>query len=73
MKDSEIVNSLRDANEEFRKIEEEHRKLDKALDEINKKRYLTADEELEKKKMQKQKLQYKDRLAQLIREYKHQG
>jgi uncharacterized protein YdcH (DUF465 family) len=69
MKEAEIISILRVENEEFRKIEEEHRKLDKDLDEMSKKKYLTPDEEVEKKRMQKQKLQYKDRMAELIREY----
>jgi len=70
MKESEIINILRKENEEFKKTEEDHRKLDKSLEEMLKKRYLTAEEELEKKKIQKQKLQCKDRMAQLIREYR---
>jgi len=69
MKETEIINMLRLKSDEFRKIEEEHRKLDKDLDEMNKKRYLMPDEEVEKKKMQKQKLQYKDRMAELIRKF----
>jgi len=36
---------------------------------MHKKKYLTADEEVEKKKIQKQKLQYKDRMAQIIRDH----
>ncbi len=71
MKETEIINMLRRENDEFRKVEEEHRRLDKDLDEMNRKKYLTPDEEMEKKNMQKQKLQYKDRMAQLIREYQH--
>lgn len=70
MKETEIINILRSENEVFRKIEEEHRKLDKTLDEMTKKRYLTTEEELEKKKLQKQKLHYKDQMAQLIRQYR---
>jgi len=69
MKETEIINMLRLKSDEFRKIEEEHRRLDKDLDEMNKKRYLMPDEEVEKKKMQKQKLQYKDRMAELIRKF----
>ena len=69
MKEADIINALRNESEEFRRIEEEHRKLDKDLDEIIKKRYLSPEEEVEKKKMQKQKLQYKDRLAEFIRNY----
>lgn len=69
MKETEIINMLRRDSDEFRKVEEEHRRLDKDLDEMNRKKYLTPDEEMEKKNMQKQKLQYKDRMAQIIREY----
>ena len=69
MKETEIIAVLRVENEEYRSIEEEHRKLDISLDEMNKKRYLTPEEEVEKKKLQKQKLHLKDRMAQLIREY----
>lgn len=69
MKDEEIMSVLRDENEEYRKLEEEHRKLDLALDEMLKKKYLTPDEEVEKKKIQKLKLQYKDHMAQIIRDY----
>jgi hypothetical protein len=71
MKETEIINLLRNQSEEFRKLEEEHRKLDQTLEEINKKKYLTTEEEIEKKKIQKQKLQYKDRMAAMIRQYKN--
>lgn len=70
MKEADIINVLRTENKEYKKLEEEHRKLNQTLDEINKKKYLTTEEEVEKKKLQKQKLQYKDRMAQLIRTYK---
>ncbi|MEW6602517.1 MAG: DUF465 domain-containing protein [Nitrospirota bacterium] len=69
MRDEEIMRILRDENEEYRKLEEEHRKLDQTIDEMLKKKYLTSEEEVEKKKIQKQKLQYKDRMAQIIRDY----
>jgi uncharacterized protein YdcH (DUF465 family) len=70
MKEAEVIDILRTKNEEYKKLEEEHRKLDEYLDEMSKKRYLTSEEEMEKKRLQKQKLYYKDRLAQIIREYK---
>lgn len=70
MKDEEIINTLRTENEEFRKIEEEHKKLKLTLEEMNKKKHLTTDEEVEKKRIQKQKLQYKDRMAELVRAQK---
>jgi hypothetical protein len=70
MKEEEVIEILRKESEEFRKLETEHKRLDKYLEEMNRKKFLTTDEEIEKKKLQKQKLQYKDRMAQMIRGYK---
>lgn len=70
MKEQEIVELLKKENEEFKKLSEEHRSLDSLLSEIDNKRYLTPEEEYERKKIQKQKLLKKDRMAELVREYK---
>ena len=70
MKEYEIVEHLKKENEEFRKLSEEHRNLDVLLAEIDSKRYLTAEEEFERKKIQKQKLQKKDKMAEFVRQYK---
>ncbi len=70
MKEQEIVDQLKKENEEFKKLSEEHRNLDGLLAEIDNKRYLTPEEELERKRIQKLKLLRKDRMAELIREYK---
>lgn len=70
MNENEVVEMLKKESEEFRKIEEEHRLLDEQIIAIDKKLYLTTEEELERKKLQKQKLAKKDRLAELVREYK---
>ncbi|UCG77800.1 MAG: YdcH family protein [Nitrospirota bacterium] len=71
MKESEIVEALRKENEEFRKVEEEHRELDGKITEMDKNKYLSTEEELERKKLQKKKLAMKDRMAEFIREYKN--
>ncbi len=70
MKEHEIVELLKKENEEFRKLSEEHRSLDTLLSEIDNKRYLTPEEEVERKKIQKQKLLKKDRMAELVRAFK---
>jgi uncharacterized protein YdcH (DUF465 family) len=70
LREQEIVESLKKENEEFRKLIEEHHNLDGLLTEMDRKVYLTPEEELERKKMQKQKLARKDRMAELIRDYK---
>ena len=70
MKENDIVEALKKQNEEFKKISEEHRNLDELLAEMDSKHYLSPEEELERKRMQKLKLVRKDRMAELMREYK---
>lgn len=70
MKEQEIIESLKQGNEEFRKVFEEHHALDGVLAEIDKKVYLTPEEEIERKKLQKQKLSKKDKMAEMVRDFK---
>lgn len=70
MKENDVVEILKKENEEFRKLTEEHRSLDLLLSEIDSKRYLTPEEEIERKNIQKQKLFKKDKIAELVREYR---
>jgi hypothetical protein len=70
MKDEEIAEVLRKDSEEYRKLEEERKDLKALLAEIDRKLHLTADEEIERKKLQKLKLTKKDRMAELIRDYR---
>ena len=56
MKEQEIVAFLIKENDEFRKLNDEHRSLDDLLVDIDRKRYLTPEEEIERKRIQKQKL-----------------
>jgi len=70
LKDEEIIELLMRQNEEFKKLEQDHKNLKGMLAEIDKKVYLTPEEEMERKKIQKLKLAKKDKMAELIREYK---
>jgi len=70
LKENDVVEILKKENEEFRKLTEEHRSLDLLLSEIDSKRYLTPEEEIERKNIQKQKLFKKDKIAELVREYR---
>ncbi len=65
-----IVERLRESNHEFRELEESHHRLDAELNELQKRHVLTPAEEVIKKRLQKEKLAKKDRLAELIREYR---
>ena len=70
MKEHEIVEKLKKENEEFRKISDEHHNLDILLAELDKKVYLTPEEEIERKNLQKRKLLRKDKMAEIIRDFK---
>ena len=70
LKEYEIVEFLKKENEEFRRLSEEHRNLDRLLIDIDTRRYLTPEEEVERRKLQKQKLLRKDKMAAIVRRYK---
>ena len=70
MKDREISDILKKENEEFRKLEDEHKHLKQNLSELNKMKIHSTEQEINKKNMQKQKLKIKDLMAEMIREYR---
>lgn len=70
MKEADAINTLRDENEEFKKIETEHKKLEISLADIDKKKYLSPEDKMLRKNIQKQKLHFKDKMANLVRAYR---
>ncbi len=60
---------LKEENEEFARIYRKHRELDQKLIELEERRYLTSDEELMEKRMKKDKLRLKDKMAEMIRDH----
>jgi uncharacterized protein len=62
-----VMERLRIENPEFQKWEEEHKKLEDSLMTFESHRYLTPEEEFERKRIQKMKLAAKDRMMDLIR------
>jgi uncharacterized protein YdcH (DUF465 family) len=61
---------LRMENPEFQKWEEEHHKLETTLASIDSHVYLTPEEEMERKRIQKLKLATKDKMMEIIKRYK---
>jgi hypothetical protein len=57
-------------DEELRKRWEEHQRYEKVLEDFNKRVYLTPQEEIEKKKIQKMKLVGKDRIHEILSRYR---
>ncbi len=65
-----VVQRLRRENAEFQKWEEEHNKLEQTLATIDSHPYLSPEEEVERKRIQKLKLATKDRMMEMIRQCK---
>lgn len=60
---------LKNENEEFARIYRKHRELDEQVVELEERRFLTPEEEVLEKKIKKDKLRLKDKMAEMIREY----
>jgi hypothetical protein len=65
-RDEAIAKVLVKENEDFRREMEAHQRYEKILEEFQRRPHLTADEEVEKRKVQKLKLAGKDRMARMI-------
>lgn len=68
--DDRIMGLLRTASVEFRELEESHHRLDAELAQLQRRHVLTPQEETLKKQIQKEKLAKKDKMAELIRQYR---
>ena len=64
-----IVTELLDRDSEFRSLYKEHETLEAQLEEFGRRRYLTTDEQVERKRIQKVKLQGKDRMEEILRRH----
>jgi uncharacterized protein YdcH (DUF465 family) len=66
----EIKHELADHNEEFRNLLRDHHQRERRLAELASKTYLSTDEEIEEKRLKKEKLHLKDRMEEIAREHK---
>jgi uncharacterized protein len=65
-----MVAKLRVEDAEFQRWEQEHTKLESTLQSIDAHPYLSPEEEMERKRVQKLKLAAKDKMMEMIRRYK---
>ena len=70
MEKTPLIEELLENNEEFRLLWEEHEKLDKIVDEMSGKVYLTPEEEVKLKELKLKKLKGKEILVEIIERYK---
>jgi uncharacterized protein len=69
-KDEELIDQLIPENEELRKLVTEHKEFEFQLDDLKKRLYLSDDENREKKRIQKLKLAGRDRIEQILKDYR---
>ena len=65
----DLLEKVQKENEEFRGLYQKHTSLKKKVEALNKTKILTPEQEVEKKKSQKQKLSLKDRIEKILSEY----
>lgn len=63
---------LLQTNEEFNHLAAQHHELDDRLHELIAKSHLSEPEQLEESTLKKRKLQIKDRMEEIARDYQHQ-
>ena len=70
-RDEELIQRLIDHDDEMRVLYAEHQELKHQLEAFRDKIHLSTEEELEKKRIQKQKLASKDKLMEIL--HRHQN
>ena len=65
----DLLEKVQKENTEFRGLYQEHTSLKNKVEALNKKKILSPEQEVEKKKHQKQKLSLKDRMEKILSEY----
>lgn len=72
-KDVELIESLLPHDPELKQYYDEHLVLEQQLTELSRKLYLTSEQEIEKKQIQKRKLHGKDRIMEILDKHRASG
>jgi uncharacterized protein len=71
-RDLELIQKVIPIDPELKRCMEEHEELERKLDEFNRRLYLSPDEEIERKRLQKKKLAGRDRIESILAKYRAQ-
>ena len=69
-RDSKLIEKLVETDKQLKGYVNEHFEFEKKLEEYNKKTYLTPEEVIERKRIQKLKLAGKDRIEEILSKYR---
>ena len=72
-RDEELIEKLLPDHPELDKLLKEHREFEVQLEEFNKKIYLTEEENRQRRSIQKLKLAGRDRIEEILRNYRNKG
>jgi len=68
--DLQLIRRLIPKDKELKKLWDEHQEYENKLEQLNKRRYLSTEEEIRRKEIQKLKLQGKDKIEEILRRYR---
>jgi len=71
-RDLELILKYTSSDPELKSYWEQHEEFERKLEEFNRRLYLTAGEELERKRIQKLKLAGRDRIESILSKYRPQ-
>ncbi len=71
--DEELIKSLVEHDSELEKYYREHVDFERQIEVLNRKKTLSAEEEVERKRLQKMKLAGKDRIMEILGRHKTDG
>ncbi|MGB9698310.1 MAG: DUF465 domain-containing protein [Thermodesulfobacteriota bacterium] len=69
-RDLELIQKYINVDPELKRYMQEHEEFEKKLEEMNRRIYLTPEEEVERKKIQKLKLAGRDRIEAILAKYR---
>lgn len=71
-RDLDLIQKYISVDPELKRYMEEHEEFERKLEEMNRRLYLTPQEEIERKKIQKLKLAGRDRIEAILAKYRSQ-
>jgi uncharacterized protein YdcH (DUF465 family) len=69
--DLQLIRKIIPKDQELKRLWDEHLEYEEKLDQFNKRRYLSTEEEIRRKEIQKRKLQGKDKIEEILRKYRN--
>ena len=69
-KDEELIANLVGTNPELKQLMDEHQELAEKIDDLSKRPYLSTEESMERKRLQKKKLAGRDKIESILAEHR---